>query len=261
MLVKRLLTAGIILPLVSLIMLWGGIPLILLAFVVFTIINYEYFSIATPFFWPRKAQLTVISVLLPLGYLWYGFPGFGGAAILAVMLVIGFHILLIESDVHEFNFAETLPGCLLGVSYTGLLGALFIVFACELPGAYILWLLLSVVLVDTCSYFVGSYFGGQKLAPRISPKKTVAGAAGGLFGGVLGSVIAGILLNLPIGGFELVWYGVVIAVLAIFGDLAESLVKRVHGVKDSSSLLPGHGGLLDRVDALMFSLPVLFFVS
>lgn len=120
--------------------------------------------------------------------------------------------------------------------------------------AYVLWLLLVVWCTDICAYFVGRSIGGPKLWPRISPGKTWAG----LLGGIGGAGLIGGLAALAAGaGF---WFAAatasVLAVVAQIGDLFESALKREAGVKDSGHLIPGHGGLLDRIDGLVFAAPV-----
>jgi len=119
------------------------------------------------------------------------------------------------------------------------------------------WVLLAFALAwgsDTAAYFVGRKFGKTKLAPRISPKKTVEGAAGGL----AGSVVCAVLISLFIPALPAVdamALAIIAGVAGQGGDLFESVLKRSSGVKDSGGILPGHGGLLDRVDALVFTAP------
>lgn len=116
-------------------------------------------------------------------------------------------------------------------------------------------------VTDTFAFFIGSAFGKHKLAPYISPKKSVEGAVGGLVGCVCAFLLYGVILQ---SGFEMtvnLWalalYGVVGSVAGMLGDLALSLVKREHQIKDYGNVLPGHGGLLDRFDSLLFAAPAI----
>jgi len=115
-------------------------------------------------------------------------------------------------------------------------------------------------ICDTCAMAGGALVGGPKLAPVLSPRKTWAGAVAGLVGGLLAALAYGALVldrvALRLGVWQLVTVGVVGVVAAQVGDVAESLFKREAGVKDSSSLIPGHGGVLDRLDSLYFVLPL-----
>lgn len=124
------------------------------------------------------------------------------------------------------------------------------------------WLLLSIFasiwLCDSSAYFTGKAIGKHKLFPRVSPKKTWEGAIGGFAGAILGFWL---ISELSIGNFPLIHaiiIGAIIGVVAQTGDLAESQLKRDAGVKDSSNILPGHGGVLDRLDSILFVLPVVF---
>ena len=113
---------------------------------------------------------------------------------------------------------------------------------------------------DTCAMAAGTLFGGPKLAPVLSPRKTWAGAVGGAVGALVAALVYGsVVLDrvaVRLGLWQLVAVGVVVALAAQVGDVAESLFKREVGVKDSSDLIPGHGGVLDRLDSLYFVLPV-----
>jgi phosphatidate cytidylyltransferase len=121
-------------------------------------------------------------------------------------------------------------------------------------------LMLTVIVSDSAQYFVGRAFGRHKLAERISPKKTMEGAYGGIVFGTLLLAVAGAwwLPEMPVSLRVLL--GVTVVALGIVGDLFESMLKRSAGVKDSSSLIPGHGGVLDRIDALLFAAPVYYIV-
>lgn len=120
-------------------------------------------------------------------------------------------------------------------------------------------LLVCVMFGDTAAYYVGRAFGRTRMAPVISPKKTWEGAAGAVAGSVGGAVLAHVWFFQRLTLGHALVLGVLLAVAGIAGDLAESVAKRATGVKDSSSLLPGHGGVFDRVDSLLFSSPLLYY--
>lgn len=119
----------------------------------------------------------------------------------------------------------------------------------------IFWILAVVWATDIGAFIVGRRVGGPRLAPRLSPNKTWSGLAGGVLCAGLAGVAAAALLGVP----RVLWLGALsgaLAVAAQFGDLAESMAKRHFGVKDSSNLIPGHGGLLDRLDGMLAVVPV-----
>ena len=121
-----------------------------------------------------------------------------------------------------------------------------------------LLLIATVVVSDTAQYYSGRTFGKRPLAPAISPKKTIEGAVGGLIAASLFMTLVGGLVFPLARPVSLVLLGVAIVVLGISGDLFESRLKRVAGIKDSSALIPGHGGVLDRIDALLFATPAYY---
>lgn len=129
------------------------------------------------------------------------------------------------------------------------------------PGAAWIFMVMAVTwLQDTAAYFVGRAFGRHKMAPYLSPKKTWEGAAGAVLGAVAAALLAVPILGLPIGYGGAVLIGLVGAVAGMGGDLAESLLKRQIGVKDVGRLIPGHGGVLDRADSMLFTGAVLYYV-
>ncbi len=119
--------------------------------------------------------------------------------------------------------------------------------------------MLCVTLSDAGAYYAGSAFGAHRMAPLISPKKSWEGVAGGVLGSIVGALVGHywFFQRLPIG--HALALGVVLCAAGIVGDLAESMLKRSAGVKDSSALLPGHGGVLDRTDSLLVAAPVLYY--
>lgn len=117
-----------------------------------------------------------------------------------------------------------------------------------------LWVLAVVWACDTGAYFAGRAIGGPKLAPRLSPNKTWAGLAGGMLAGAAVGPLF-VALEVAAGAFSLAVLGAGLAAVSQLGDLAESAAKRHSGAKDSGTLIPGHGGILDRVDGLLFAAP------
>jgi len=159
--------------------------------------------------------------------------------------------------------ADALPqtaAAFLPILYIGLpIGALVSIREMRGPEGLFL-LMLTVMVSDTAQYYTGRMFGRRPLAPAISPKKTIEGAVGGFVFGTL--LLAGVghwwLPSVPL-SIRII-LGAAIVALGIAGDLFESMLKRSAGVKDSSTLIPGHGGVLDRIDALLFAAPIYYVV-
>jgi phosphatidate cytidylyltransferase len=144
--------------------------------------------------------------------------------------------------------------------YLGLpIGALIAIRGMRGPEGLFL-LMLTVMVSDTAQYYSGRTFGRTPLAPAISPKKTIEGAIGGFVFGMLLMVVAGHWWLASVAWPIRALLGAVIVALGIAGDLFESMLKRSAGVKDSSALIPGHGGVLDRIDALLFAAPIYYVV-
>jgi len=133
-------------------------------------------------------------------------------------------------------------------------------------GEILVWVPLAISFgSDTCAYFCGMAFGKHKMAPLVSPHKTVEGGIGGLAGGVLGLLLLKLIVSLAGGAFPVaVWQLVVLGILASavseIGDLSFSVIKREYGVKDYGKLLPGHGGVLDRFDSVTFVAPLAYLL-
>ncbi|RYD54482.1 MAG: phosphatidate cytidylyltransferase [Sphingomonadales bacterium] len=141
----------------------------------------------------------------------------------------------------------------LGTIYVGLPVLALIVLRDQPQGLLVtFWAMGLVWAADSAAYFAGRAIGGPKLAPAISPKKTWSGFSGGLLGATLGAFALVWLFGLPV---QLAYVTPLLAILSVLGDLYESNLKRQAGVKDSGKVLPGHGGLLDRLDGLVFVAP------
>jgi phosphatidate cytidylyltransferase len=178
-----------------------------------------------------------------------------GGVILALIVVSGVIVLAIgPPSPQSFGRATTL---VMAPVYVGLpLGAIVWVQSAFGPAATS-WLLGVIAFSDSAQYYSGRAFGRRKLAPAVSPAKTVEGAVGGLIvAGLAGAILA--RWCLPVAPLAAGGLALMLAVSGIAGDLFESLLKRSVGVKDSSQLIPGHGGLLDRIDSYLFAAPVFY---
>ncbi len=126
---------------------------------------------------------------------------------------------------------------------------------------WIFLVLLVVMASDTLAYFVGRKWGRHRLYEAVSPKKTIEGSLAGLFGGVLGAAISKLWFFTELSSVDVLLIGIGVGAFSQLGDLFESLLKRSFGVKDSGALVPGHGGLLDRLDSLLFAFPVTYYYA
>jgi len=265
---KRILTAAVLVPLVLALVLWGPLWLMMFAaWVIAELALYEYIGLADGFGLrtPRPAVLLCSTGLFAAAY-W--FPGFLLPA-MWIFAVVLLGVCALTSPLDR----------VLGDTAAGFFGLIYIAYPLVLAPlittqengvAQLLFLLIVVWAGDTVALYVGRAIGRHRMAPVLSPKKTWEGAAGSLVGSVAAglAVVAcgthlyrhGIALLLYIQPW---WYWVGLAILlnlaAQIGDLLESAIKRGAGRKDSGTLLPGHGGILDRVDALLLALPVLWY--
>jgi phosphatidate cytidylyltransferase len=173
---------------------------------------------------------------------------------IAVILWLAFSVLRQSRTIEQAAVDVVAP------IYVGLpLGMLVALQTLSGPKATLL-LIATIVVSDSAQYYTGRAFGRRPLAPTISPKKTVEGAIGGVVFGALFMAVAISFVFPATPILVRVLLGLVIVFLGIVGDLFESKLKRDAGMKDSSTLIPGHGGVLDRIDALLFAIPVFYFM-
>lgn len=193
-------------------------------------------------FWHSMLAMAVVLVVYALG---------GPAAAMAMAVALGF---IVQASAGGKGSSSWLLG--FGIPYVTV-GIAGLAWLRENPGLpLVLFCLLAVWATDIGAYAAGRSIGGPKLAPRISPKKTWAG----LIGGMVAAAVFGLVVALAVGAqrpYLALLVGPMLAVVGQIGDLFESWVKRRYNVKDSSHLIPGHGGLLDRIDGLMVAAPVL----
>ena len=175
-----------------------------------------------------------------------------------VMTVVLFAEIMISNMKLPFNKVVV---CLAaGLIIPFLFTALVRIHSQDFGKFYIMIPFVLAFISDSGAYFAGRFLGKHKLAPNISPKKTVEGAAGGILGAIIGMLIYGIVLQFAFGFrvnyFSCILYGAVGSVAGVFGDLCFSTIKRQTGIKDYGNLIPGHGGILDRFDSMIIIAPL-----
>lgn len=195
-------------------------------------------------------------VLMGVGAARSGPLAIGGWAALAAVTTVLFFSLAPRREALE-NTSVTV----LGMAWVGLLSFAILISQGPQPVAYILFVVLLIAFNDMGAYFVGRSFGRRKLAASVSPNKTLEGFFGGL---IASMVVASILTTFPAWETIGIARGLIVAVVVGFfapiGDLIESSIKRSIGVKDMGSVLPGHGGMLDRIDSFLVAVPAVYFV-
>jgi phosphatidate cytidylyltransferase len=173
-------------------------------------------------------------------------------ALTSIIIVISLLWILLRSprDKSFDNWAWTIAG----IFYIGWTMSYWIELRIlEMGKIWVFWLLFIIVTSDTCAYFIGRAIGKHFVVPSISPKKTWEGSIGGLVCSIIIAVIFGIVFSLPVPWWQMVILGAIINIFTQLGDFVESLLKRNIGVKDSSKLIPGHGGVLDRMDSFILT--------
>jgi phosphatidate cytidylyltransferase len=269
MLRDRVRSAAILVPPLLLALWLGGPWIVLLVGLAVGVAAVEAFRLLTAAGHASMPSLgIVLAVVIALGDSVKALPGGSGLLLAALGIVLVGTGALTRLDPREglAVFVTTTFGAL----YVGMLGFVARLADTGAPidpssilgwlGAERAWILVLVLVVwayDTAAYFSGRRFGRHPLMQHISPSKTLEGVAGGVAAaGVVGALLVGALGRPVLAGLVL---GLALALAAQAGDLAESMLKRAAGAKESGSLIPGHGGLLDRVDSFLFAAPVAYF--
>ncbi len=169
--------------------------------------------------------------------------------------------IFLKSDIPAV--IQTVSATFLGIVYVGWMPSHLLALKSLPDGNNLVFYVFAVTwLGDAAAYFVGSFLGRRKLIASISPNKTVEGTMAGILGSILAAFLFFKIFNLPLEHrlFYLIT-GFIIGVTAVFGDLSESLLKRSTRIKDASTIIPGHGGVLDRFDSIFFTAPVMYYLS
>ena len=262
MLRKRLQTAGILIVLFVLILLFSPVWLLtLVAAAIIALATWEYAQMVYPGQGRTDSLLLLgLAVLFPFAASYGSTPSLFGSLFVCLAL-LGLRALFRADDLKVR--LEGLQNSLFGILYISFTVShlLLIRRDCEDWKPWIFTILAAIYLGDGAAYFVGTSLGKRKLAPLLSPKKTVEGALGGLAASVLGVFLCRFLILPSLSAWEALLVGVTISVAGQLGDLLESLIKRTHDVKDSGTLLPGHGGILDRIDSILLAGPIGYYLA
>jgi phosphatidate cytidylyltransferase len=208
--------------------------------------------------WLRAAAFTM-GLMFPLATYWKGVLGLTLATVAMLFIVLLVHLFLYAKQQAVLSSLGAVTFSQFYIPF--LLSHAMLLFLLPSGRRWIFFILLVIFAGDTGAYYVGHRWGKRKLWRSVSPGKTIEGAVGGLFSSLAIAVIAGILL-LSSSGFSLGFIFILALSLALvgqMGDLMESMLKRVSRVKDAGGLLPGHGGLLDRLDSMIFAIPLTYY--
>ena len=256
---QRWLT-GIVLAVVLLLVIFYGPQELLAVVITICIVGgvWEYNGIVFGHgFIKEKIESMIFAILIP------GVVFFGDAQLLVALLAFAIMIVFIVFlwKVNESNFdVSTVAKVVFGMIYIPLLTSHFILLRKLDSGIYWILLVLVIGIVgDTVALYVGKSLGKRKLIELVSPGKTVEGTIGLILGATVGACIFGYLLMPRIAIVHFLILGLVGGIIGQLGDLCESAIKRNYGRKDASSLLPGHGGLMDRMDSLIFVAPFVYY--
>ncbi|OGO33831.1 MAG: hypothetical protein A2Z16_00345 [Chloroflexi bacterium RBG_16_54_18] len=258
MLVKRTVVALVALPIGLAAIFLGGWVFAAVIALIAGLAAWEYTRLYKQGgFQPGMLLVVGGAVLLAAGRAWNGFESASWLLSALILATMAYHLLAYERgrDQAGSDFAISLSGIL----YLGWIGA-YLISLRQLPGGewWLLVILPAVWLADMGAYFAGSRFGKHKLSPRLSPKKTWEGYLAGIPAAIIGTALLAGLFQTWTGPGSAITplrgalVGLVMGVLTTLGDLGESMIKRQVGVKDSGNLLPGHGGVFDRIDSWLW---------
>lgn len=258
--VQRIVTAMVAIPaVVGILFVLGGRSFFCLVAGAAVIASGELLQMLLPECRVRDRLLGACATVAVLAGVASGIALAGSVCLAGAIGVVFMVYLLDRRDVRIFGHA--LGAQALTMVCCGVLPAFLVLLRARPEGAVLILLLLSVTWAgDSGAFFIGTWLGRHRLAPRISPAKTVEGAIGGMCAALCAAALFAPYVATLQGVGACVLLGALVNVMNQLGDLFESLLKRSCGVKDSGSLLPGHGGMLDRVDSLLFAAPLAFML-
>ena len=266
---KRILTAVVALP-ILLFTVWSSSPyyFVILSTIAVWLALGEFYSLATKARCKPQVVTGFCAALVVIASFVFEEPLLTVAALIAVSIVtlvaavfrpseLKESLVSVSSTIFGVIYVALLASCLVGVRMIS--DTRFATPVSHLASKALTMFFAIVILTDTGAYYTGRTIGRHKLAPRISPGKTIEGAIGGFVMAAMAGYVSKLTFFPEIPLAHCLVLGTIIGIVGQIGDLAESLLKRGSDVKDSGRLLPGHGGMLDRVDSILFSAPLLYF--
>lgn len=259
MFIERLIS-GIILVILTIAAIWVGHPILLGVVCIVSLIGqFELYRVLKL----EKSVLGIAGYIATIGYellLLYNKENYMQVFVFSVMLVfMAIYVILYP----KYTFKE-IAMVFVGVVYVTMMLSSLYQTRCMDGGIYLVWIVfISAWGSDTCAYCVGKLFGKHKLPSKLSPKKTIEGCTGGVIGAMIIAAIYAYIFkdNLEMHGCSIALFTIVGGLGAIcsqIGDLAASAIKRNYQVKDYGTLIPGHGGIMDRFDSILFTAPLAF---
>lgn len=259
---QRAIVALISIPLILALCYFGNIYFFLFAAVVGLISFYEFYTLS---------KNKDININLPVGLLAVFFILLNNyhhfISLYSFFLLMVFVLTLIELFRNNGSAINNIGATLLGVMYIGMFAGALISIRRIYPveselsaggGYIIIAMLASIWLCDSAAFFIGIRFGKHKMFPRVSPKKSWEGAIAGFIFSVLTMIAAKFIILDFLSWITVIAFGIIVGIIGQLGDLIESMIKRDAGVKDSSAIIPGHGGIFDRFDSLLYTAPVIY---
>ncbi len=262
--VTRIIVAVISIPLILTLAYWGGIGFLVLISGIGVLAFLEFSKFSANKGLLPKYFLGAISVELLILNAYFDF-----VSVEILFALIVFFATLVKLFEAEGSAITDLGGLLLGVFYIGLFSSFLVkireiypreFFIYERGGFVIIAMFATIWICDSAAFFIGTAIGKHKLFKRISPKKSWEGAVAGFVFAIATMVASKFLILDFLNWTQIIAIGIVIGVFGQIGDLVESMFKRDAGVKDSSGIIPGHGGIFDRFDSLLFSAPLVYLI-
>lgn len=258
--IKRVISAAVLVLLILFFIMAGGVIFKVGALIIIAIAAYEYINVY------KMTNSKVIESVLAFGFIidiyiiFFDKTDFLLPMIYLVAL-LSMAIPIFKKSYNVISSAVTVVGYIYIINFFTLLA-----FIREMENGSRLILLVFIIawFSDTFAYYVGRYLGKgrfqMKLCPEVSPKKTVVGFIGGIAGSVIGVLLwANLIIRINSNWYQLILFGFLAGIISQIGDLVASLIKRYIGVKDYGNIIPGHGGILDRFDSILFITPIVYY--